>query len=42
MEMSKFTTIAVERDTVERLRKLGKYGDSMDSIIRRLLGLEKT
>jgi hypothetical protein len=40
--MAKTTTIAVERDTVERLRQLGRYGDDMNSIIKRLLGERKT
>jgi hypothetical protein len=30
-------TIAISRETAERLKKLGKYGDTMDSIIHRVL-----
>lgn len=30
-------TIAVTRDTAERLKHLGKYGDTMETIIRRVL-----
>jgi len=40
--MPETTTVCVSRDTVERLRRLGKYGDSMDTIVRRLLGLDKS
>lgn len=35
--MSDLATIAVKRKTLEQLRKLGRYGDSMDRIIQRLL-----
>jgi hypothetical protein len=31
------TMIRVKRKTVERLRELGRYGDSYDSIINRLI-----
>ena len=31
------TTIGVRRETFDQLRKLGRYGDSMDKIIQRLL-----
>jgi len=30
-------TIAVSRETAERLRRLGRYGDTMDTIIHRVL-----
>jgi hypothetical protein len=30
-------TIAISRETAERLRKLGRYGDTMESIIHRVL-----
>lgn len=35
--MSEITTISVSRETHEALRQLGKYGDSMDDIICRLI-----
>jgi len=31
------TTISVRRDTLDQLRELGRYGDSMDAIINRLI-----
>jgi hypothetical protein len=30
-------TIAISRETADRLRSLGRYGDTMDSIIHRVL-----
>ncbi len=30
-------TISISRETAERLRRLGRYGDTMDSIIHRVL-----
>jgi hypothetical protein len=30
-------TIAISRETADRLRSLGRYGDTMDSIIQRVL-----
>jgi hypothetical protein len=30
-------TVAISRETAERLRRLGRYGDTMDSIIHRVL-----
>jgi hypothetical protein len=30
-------TIAISRDTAERIRNLGRYGDTMDTIVRRIL-----
>jgi hypothetical protein len=34
------TTVSVRRDTAERLHDKKRYGDSMDDVIRRLLGDE--
>jgi hypothetical protein len=30
-------TVAISRKTADRLRRLGRYGDTMDSIIHRVL-----
>jgi hypothetical protein len=30
-------TVAISRQTADRLRRLGRYGDTMDSIIHRIL-----
>ena len=30
-------TIAISRDTADRLKHLGKYGDTMETIIKRIL-----
>jgi hypothetical protein len=40
-DMSSKTTIAVTRETYDLLKKQGCYGDTMDQIIRRILGLDK-
>jgi hypothetical protein len=33
----KSTTLRVDRKTLEEFKRLGEYGDSMDSIIQRLI-----
>lgn len=35
---TKFTTIWISRETLEKLKKLGKFGESYNDILKRLLG----
>jgi len=38
---SGYTTIALKKKTVEKLKLLGKKGETYEEVIQRLLGLEK-